>query len=275
MARPSTFELARDIRTAPAAAPQLADCALQPPLELLAAEGVVQAQQPSQVRHRREVVEGGPPTCWVGESGVRSAGNSSSKALSSRIIASNSPSEMVGASTRGSASGVVQLLGQRGVPLARRGVSGRQLHTPAFAASSAPHSERSSAPAPAPGAHAAHPGQGRDADLQPTSCSATIEAAVRTVRSAFRASASLTSGQPAARRDQQSARDVRLQAQVADRADHSAGDLVGCEHPVGRQRAHPDPVTLLEHRGDRVPVLAGQLVDIDEDPLCAGTVEQG
>ena len=45
------------------------------------------------------VVDGGAPTCWVGESGVRSAGNASSSSLSWRIMASNSPSETVGASS--------------------------------------------------------------------------------------------------------------------------------------------------------------------------------
>ena len=45
------------------------------------------------------VVEGGLPTCWVGESGVRREGNASSSSMSWRIKASNSPSDIVGASS--------------------------------------------------------------------------------------------------------------------------------------------------------------------------------
>ena len=45
------------------------------------------------------VGRGAPPTCWVGESGVMSSGNSSSSARSSRTSSSNSASLMVGSSS--------------------------------------------------------------------------------------------------------------------------------------------------------------------------------
>jgi hypothetical protein len=45
------------------------------------------------------LVWGAPPTCWRGESGVMSSGNSSSSARSSRTSASKSPSLIVGASS--------------------------------------------------------------------------------------------------------------------------------------------------------------------------------